>query len=90
MRKPGLAIQIRNYLAKHGAFPGKTRGEIRDALGLPPDTEVTARLRELRDRLSYGNFRILVFHDKENVYRYWMTGDERQRAQDMEDRWLPF
>jgi hypothetical protein len=75
----GIALQILDLLSKTN-FPGLTRGEIRTALDLPEDTEITARVRELRDHVSYGNFDIRKECISKTVVRYYMLDDERRRA----------
>jgi hypothetical protein len=78
-RRIALTVQVIAYMAEYGALPGKTRGEIRDALGLPPDIEITARLREATTS-RYGAFDIRCMQITKSEYRYWMTEQERQRA----------
>jgi hypothetical protein len=78
MKTPGIAIRILGLLATTN-FPGLTRGEIRNALGLPSDTEITARVRELRRWASYGNFDVRV-DQSGREYRYYMLPGERRRA----------
>jgi len=78
-KRPGLALQILGILAETN-FPGLTRGEIRDRLGVPPDCEITARCRELRDYASYGNFDVRVEHVNGKVFTYWLPPKERERA----------
>lgn len=79
-RRPGIALQVLSVLAET-PFPGLTRGEIRTKLGLPVDTEVTARCRELRDYVSYGEFDVRVEHSEGREFRYWIPYRERLRAQ---------
>ena len=75
----GIAIRILEVLAEE-SFPGLTRGELRTRLGLPPDTEIGARVRELRDYASYGNFDVRVEHVTKSEVRYYLLGNERERA----------
>lgn len=75
----GIALQILRLLAEVN-FPGLTRGEIRNRLGLPADTEITARIRELRDKAIYGNFDIRVEHIASKEFAYYLLGPERTRA----------
>jgi len=77
----GIAMRILALLAETN-FPGLTRGEIRSRLDLPPDTEVTSRIRELRDRATYGNFNVRVEHISKKEFTYYLLPDERRRAKD--------
>ena len=77
----GIALRILELLAGVN-FPGLTRGEIRARLGLPPDCEVTARVRELRDYASYGKFDVRVEHISKKEFTYWLPPAERRRALD--------
>jgi hypothetical protein len=86
VERTGIAIQILGVLSETHV-PGLTRGEIRDRLGLPADTEITARVRELRDRPSYGLFKIKVDRDRGKEYRYYMLPDERARAKQFLVTW---
>lgn len=79
-RPIGIALQILGVLAET-PFPGLTRGEIRTALRLPSDTEITARVRELRDYVSYGEFDVRVERSTGREYRYHLLYRERLRAQ---------
>ena len=73
-----ITHRIIAYLAEHGDFPGKSKGDIRSALNLPPDTEVTARIRDARKE-SYGAFDVrCITH--EGQYVYWLPFGERERA----------
>jgi hypothetical protein len=85
-QRSGLAIRILAILAEEN-FPGLTRGELRDRLGVPPDTEITARLRELRDYASYGNFDVRVEHKGGKAYSYWLPPRERWRAKAFLQQW---
>lgn len=78
-KRIGLALRILGILADTN-FPGLTRGEIRDRLGVPPDTEITARVRELRDYASYGEFDVRVEHIAKKEFTYWLPPRERERA----------
>ena len=73
-----ITRRILGYLAEHGGLPGKTKGDIREALNLPPDTEITARIRDAR-KASYGAFDVRC-HTVEGEYRYWLPIGERERA----------
>lgn len=59
-----------------------TRGEVRTALGLPPDVAIDSRLRELR-KPAYGAFDLRVEHHG-NEYRYFLPAEECVRAR----QWL--
>lgn len=76
-KRMGIALRILSLLAE-SEFPGMTRGEIRKRLGVPSDTEITARCRELRRRVSYGQFKVRVETGED--YRYWLPYKERKRA----------
>jgi hypothetical protein len=79
--KLGIALRILELLtADDAGFPGLTRGEIRHRLGLPADQEITARIRELRDRDSYGAFDVRVEHVSGKEFRYWLPVSEKPRA----------
>ena len=73
-----ITHRIIAYLAEHGDFPGKTRGEIADALNLPPHKECGPRIRDARKE-SYGSFDIRC-HTVNGEYRYWLPIYERERA----------
>lgn len=75
----GIALRILAVLAEEN-FPGLTRGEIRNRLGVPPDTEVTSRIRELRDYEGYGGFDVRVEHITKKEFTYWLPQQERIRA----------
>jgi hypothetical protein len=79
-RKRGTTVQVIRYLAVHGSFPGKTRGEIQAGLNLPAAKEVTARVREARDSETYGKFHIIRRRESQTEHRYWMPVAERRRA----------
>jgi hypothetical protein len=74
----GIALRILWALAT-GPATGMTRGELRTQLGLPLDTEVCARIRELR-KLIYGAFDVRVTHLTRTEYRYWLSLEDRARA----------
>lgn len=74
----GLALRILGILAESD-YPGLTRGEIRKRLGVPSDTEITARCRELRRRVSYGRFDVRIDRS-DGEYRYHLLVRERHRA----------
>lgn len=84
-KRRGLAIQILAILAETN-FPGKSRGELRTILGVPPDTEICSRLRELRDHDSYGGFAVIT-EQEGATWRYWMGPSERQRAKAFLEAW---
>lgn len=77
--KIGYTLQIIGLLSEKGALPGLTRGEIRDALGLPLDVEVTARIREAATP-TYGAFKIRCMRISATEWRYWLGSKERARA----------
>lgn len=76
----GTALRILVLLAWDESREGLTRGEIRRRLGLPADTEITARIRELRDHDSYGHFDVRTKHVRGREFRYRLTSRERARA----------
>lgn len=82
----GLALRVLELLADVN-FPGLTRGEIRNRLGVPADTEITARIRELRDYASYGSFDVRVEKIKAKEFTYWLPPQERIRAKNFLAEW---
>jgi hypothetical protein len=78
VRRRGIALQILGLLAEKN-FPGLTRGEIRTALELPPDVEITMRVRELRTEM-YGAFDVRVEKISKTEFTYWLPPRERARA----------
>jgi hypothetical protein len=87
MSKIGTTKLIIALLAEQGAYPGLTRGEIRDALGLPADKEITARCREAR-KPSYGAFDVRVERMSPSVHCYWLPVKERARAAAKVREWI--
>jgi hypothetical protein len=85
-QRTGIAIRILAILAEEN-FPGLTRGELRDRLGVPPDTEITARIRELRDYASYGEFDVRVEKITGKIHTYWLPPQERVRAKNFLAQW---
>lgn len=85
-RRHGIALQILGLLAEVN-FPGLTRGEIRNRLNLPADTEITARIRELRDYASYGKFDVRVEKVSQKEFTYWLPPQERTRAKTFLAQW---
>lgn len=69
--KPALLLAV---LIRKGDQPGLTRGEIRTAAGLPPDTEITRPLRELRQPWNGKiDVRCTAYKiDGKWVHRYWL------------------
>ena len=82
----GLALRILGVLAEV-EVPGLTRGEIRTKLGVPADTEVTARIRELRNYASYGQFDVRVAQVGRKEFTYWLVPAERERAKQFLAQW---
>jgi hypothetical protein len=82
----GLSLQILAILADV-QFPGLTRGEIRARLQVPADTEITARIRELRDRESYGAFDVRVEKIRAKEFTYYLLPNERRRAKEFLANW---
>ena len=78
-KRVGIALRILALLAEQN-FPGLTRGELRNRLNVPADTEITARIRELRDLASYGLFDVRVEHISKKEFTYWLPPQERERA----------
>lgn len=76
------------YLAEYGALPGVTRGDIRNALGLPDDAEVTARIRESRTSDYYGRLDVRCMQISKTVFKYWMPRRELKRARSIVSRWV--
>lgn len=89
-RRVGITIQVLALLSET-SFPGLTRGEIRTALGLAEDTEITARIRELRDYPSYSpkgkgwNVRV---DQTGKEWRYYLIAADRRRAKLFVAQWL--
>jgi hypothetical protein len=87
MSKIGTTKLIIALLAEQGAYPGLTRGEIRDALGLPADKEITARIREARKE-GYGGFDVRTEIISKSVVTYWLPIRERARAAAKVREWI--
>jgi hypothetical protein len=82
----GRTKRVVIYLAEHGALPGKTRMEIRRALGLPADAEITMRIREARTP-EYGKLRIECMQISKTEFRYWLPQSQLEKARKLAAKW---